>query len=100
MARQQWPKIEYVEAVHRNCKRLARQMIEALPKGTLILADLGYFGWAGLLIAQILPALQLEIAARAEAVPFEVSLALMVEYLPQFACTAQDPSALFISQGR
>jgi hypothetical protein len=41
--------------------------------------------WAVLIIAQILQALQIEIAARAEADPFEVSLALLVEYLPQFA---------------
>jgi hypothetical protein len=222
LRRQQWLNIEYVEYVHQNCKVLARKMIQALPKGTLILADLGYFGfewfdyltdnsyhwisrlrqktsteiihtfyqkgdtfdglvwlgayradqaahavrlvqfrvgqhlyryitnvtdpnrlpmleiaqlyarrwdielafktikqhlglhllwsaktniilqqvWAVLIIAQILQALQIEIAARAGADPFEVSLALLVEYLPQFAYTGQDPIKAFVEQGR
>lgn len=38
--------------------------------------------WAVLLISQILHALQLEIAARAGVDPFDVSLTLLVEYLP------------------
>lgn len=56
--------------------------------------------WAILIIAQILQALQMEIAARAQADPFEVSLALMVQYLPQFAYIGQDPIKLFVEQGR
>jgi hypothetical protein len=40
--------------------------------------------WAVLLIAQILHALQLEIAAKAGVDPFDVSLALLVEYLPRW----------------
>jgi hypothetical protein len=38
--------------------------------------------WAVLLISQILHALQLEIASRAGVDPFDVSLTLLVEYLP------------------
>lgn len=38
--------------------------------------------WAVLLISQILYALQLEIAAKAEVDPFDVSMPLLVEYLP------------------
>jgi hypothetical protein len=40
--------------------------------------------WAVLLISQILHALQLEIAAKAEVDPFDVSLPLLVEYLPRW----------------
>jgi len=40
--------------------------------------------WAVLLISQILHALQLEIAAKAEVDPFDVSLHLLVEYLPRW----------------
>lgn len=38
--------------------------------------------WAVLLISQILHALQLEIAAKAQVDPFDVSMALLVKYLP------------------
>jgi hypothetical protein len=40
--------------------------------------------WAVLLISQILHALQLEIAWKAGVDPFDVSLALLVEYLPRW----------------
>lgn len=40
--------------------------------------------WAVLLIAQILHGLQLEIAAKAGVDPFDVSLPLLVEYLPRW----------------
>lgn len=219
---QQWHKIEYIAAPLQNCKVSARSMVEQLEKGTLLLADLGYFGfkwfddlttsglgwisrlrdktsyslihpfyqngetldalvwlgayradqaahavrlvqfragqtlyryitniqdpallpplelarlyarrwdielafktvkqhlnlhllwsakptlilqqvWAVLIIAQILQAMQIEIAFRAEADPFEVSLALLVEYLPRYAYQGLDPIAIFVEQGR
>ena len=56
--------------------------------------------WATLCIAQILHALQLEIAGRAGVDPFDVSLALLVEYLPRLAGAGHDPLALFVEQGR
>jgi hypothetical protein len=56
--------------------------------------------WAVLTIAQVLQALRLEIAARAGADPFEVSLPLLVEYAPRFACEGRDPVALFVEHGR
>lgn len=40
--------------------------------------------WAVLLISQILHALQLEIAAKAQVDPFDVSLPLLVQYLPSW----------------
>jgi Transposase DDE domain len=56
--------------------------------------------WAALCIAQILHALRLEIAGRAGVAPFDVSLALLVEYLPRYARAGQDPLALFVAEGR
>ena len=56
--------------------------------------------WAVLIIAQILQALRLEIAGRAGVDPFEVSLALLVQYLPEYAYTGQNPVTVFVTQGR
>jgi hypothetical protein len=55
---------------------------------------------AVLIISQILMALRMEIAARAEADPFEVSMELLVRHLPQYAYTGADPVAAFVSMGR
>jgi hypothetical protein len=49
-------------------------------KSTVVLQQI----WAVLLISQILHALQLEIAGRAGVDPFDVSLPLLVEYLPRW----------------
>jgi hypothetical protein len=54
--------------------------------------------WAVLLISQILHALQLEIAAKAGVDPFDVSLPLLVEYLP--AWSDVDFVALVVDRGR
>jgi Transposase DDE domain len=56
--------------------------------------------WAVLIIAQVLQALRLEVAARAGADPFEVSLPLLVEYAPRFAYEGRDPLAVFVEHGR
>lgn len=56
--------------------------------------------WAVLIIAQVLHALQLEIAGRAGVDPFDVSLPLMVEYIPRWSYTGQDIVALFVEVGR
>ncbi len=54
--------------------------------------------WAVLLISQILHALQLEIAARAGVDPFDVSMSLLVEYLPRWYDV--DFIALVVERGR
>lgn len=56
--------------------------------------------WAVLIIAQILQAFQLEIAKRAGVDPFDVSLALLIEYAPRFASMGRDPITVFVEQGR
>jgi hypothetical protein len=54
--------------------------------------------WAVLLISQILHALQLEIAGKAGVDPFDVSLSLLVEYLPSW--NDVDFIALAVERGR
>lgn len=56
--------------------------------------------WAVLIIAQVLQALRLEIAHRAGVDPFDVSLPLLVDYLPRFAAEGRDPIAVFVEHGR
>lgn len=56
--------------------------------------------WAVLIIAQVLQALRLLIAREAHCDPFEVSLPLLVEYLPRYAAEGQDPLRVFVEQGR
>ena len=56
--------------------------------------------WAVLVIAQILQGIRMEIAARAEVDPYEVSMALLVEYLPKFAARGLDGILEFVEQGR
>jgi hypothetical protein len=56
--------------------------------------------WAVLILAQILQALRMEIAGRAGVDPYEVSMALLVEYLPKFVARGLDGVAEFVAQGR
>jgi hypothetical protein len=55
---------------------------------------------AALILAQILQALRLEIAGRAAVDPFDVSLALMVRYLPDFVAQGHDPIEAFLTNAR
>ena len=43
---QQWRKVLPIADAHQNEKVAARAMVEGLPEGSLVLADLGYFGFA------------------------------------------------------
>ena len=56
--------------------------------------------WAVLIISQIMQAFQMEIAARAGVDPFEVSMPLLVEYMPRFVYAGEDPVTVFVQQGR
>jgi len=55
--------------------------------------------WAVLTIAQLLQALRVLIAATARVDPFDVSLALLVRYLPMYAARGGDPIAAFAADG-
>jgi len=46
LRRQQWRRIAYSADPQQNEKVLARTMVQDLPTGSLLLADLGYFGFA------------------------------------------------------
>jgi hypothetical protein len=57
--------------------------------------------WATLLIAQLLLALRREIALRAEVDDFDISLPLMIRYLPEYVTRfPADPLGAFIADGR
>lgn len=56
--------------------------------------------WATLTIAQLLQAMRLEIAGHAGVDPYEVSMAMLVEQLPQYAARGWDPVATFVERGR
>ena len=56
--------------------------------------------WAVLIISQVVQALRLEIAGRAGVDPFEVSLPLMLKYLPQYGFKGVNPLAAFVEDGR
>jgi hypothetical protein len=43
---QQWQRVEYVADAHENDKVRAQSLVGDLPRGSLILADLGYFSFA------------------------------------------------------
>jgi hypothetical protein len=65
-------------------------------KTTVILQQ----AYSVLIIAQILHALHVEIAGRAGVDIFDVSLPLLIEYMPLFARNGEDPVAGFVEHGR
>ena len=56
--------------------------------------------WGVLIISQILQALRLEIAGRAAVDPFDVSLPLLVAYVPEYLARGEDPVTVFVTEGR
>jgi hypothetical protein len=55
---------------------------------------------AVLIIAQALQALRQSIAAQARCDPSDVSMALLVEYVPRYSAEGRDPLHVFVEQGR
>jgi hypothetical protein len=56
--------------------------------------------WACLIIAQVLQAIRMEVALRAEVDAFDVSLPLLIEALPQFGSQGRDGIVECVRQGR
>ena len=56
--------------------------------------------WACLIIAQLVQAIRMEIATRAQVDPFEVSVPLVLRALPSQLGSGQDPIALCVQRGR
>lgn len=56
--------------------------------------------YATLILAQIISGLRFEIAAKAQADVREVSVELLLRWLPQLAALGQDPIATFVAEGR
>jgi hypothetical protein len=65
-------------------------------KSVVVLAQV----WACLIIAQVLQAIRMEVALRADVDPFEVSLPLLIEALPQFGLQGHDGIIECVHQGR
>ena len=65
-------------------------------KSAVILAQV----WACLIIAQVLQAIRMEVALRADVDAFEVSLPLLIEALPQFGSQGHDGIVECVRQGR
>ncbi len=65
-------------------------------KSAVVLAQV----WACLIIAQVLQAIRMEVALRAEVDAFDVSLPLLIEALPQFALQGRDGIVECVRQGR
>lgn len=56
--------------------------------------------WAALTIGQILQALRWEVAIRADVDVFDVSMKLLIQWMPVFAAKGIDPVEAFVRQGR
>ncbi len=56
--------------------------------------------WAVLIISQILQAFRFEIAGRAQVEPFDVSLKLLIEYMPVWTSQGRDVLTLIVENGR
>lgn len=56
--------------------------------------------WASLILAQLLHAYQVELAARVQVDPFDVSLALLTRYVPRLLSQGEDPMAFLLTYGR
>ena len=56
--------------------------------------------WAVLIIAQILHAIQVEIAGLTQVDPFDVSLELLTTYVPQLALAGKNPIQMIVEDGR
>ncbi len=65
-------------------------------KSVVVLAQV----WACLIIAQVLQAIRMEVALRAEVDAFDVSLPLLIEALPQFSLQGRDGIVECVRQGR
>src|SRR5260370_27392227 len=65
-------------------------------KSVVVLAQV----WACLIIAQVLQSIRMEVAFRAEVDPFDVSLPLLIEALPQFVLQGRDVIVEGVRQGR
>jgi hypothetical protein len=45
LRRQSWRVLRWIEAVHQNEKVIARELVDTLAPGSLVITDLGYFGF-------------------------------------------------------
>ena len=85
-----------IELAFKMVKRHLNLYLIWSSKPTVILQQL----WAVLIIAQLLHAVQLEIAGLAHVDPFDVSLNLLTRYVPLLAREGKDPLKMIVEDGR
>jgi hypothetical protein len=56
--------------------------------------------WAVLIISQVLQAIRLEIAGLAKVDPFDISMPLLVEYVPRLTLEGKNPIEMIVKDGR
>lgn len=84
-----------IEMAFRLAKRELGLHLFWSSKTTVILQQV----WAVMIISQILQAMRLEIASRAGVDLFEISIALMVQYIPQWSADGTDMIDFFVERG-
>lgn len=85
-----------IELAFKMVKRHLKLHLIWSGKPTVVLQQL----WAVLIIAQILHAIQLEIAGLAQVDPFDVSLELLTQHVPQLAQEGKNPLKMIVQDGR
>ncbi|MCB9139449.1 MAG: hypothetical protein H6642_14000 [Caldilineaceae bacterium] len=83
---------------HRNRLQIDQALPQLISCGAARL--LSFFFSTASLLSQILQSLRMEIAGRAEVDPFDVSMQLLIQYLPKLAAKGEDPIETFIKYGR
>jgi hypothetical protein len=56
--------------------------------------------WAVLIISQVLQAIRLEIAGLAKVDPFDISMPLLIDYVPRLALEGKNPIEMIVNDGR
>jgi hypothetical protein len=56
--------------------------------------------WAVLIISQLLQAIRLEIAGLAKVDPFDISMPLLIDYVPRLALEGKNPIEMIVNDGR
>ncbi|MCA9974594.1 MAG: IS4 family transposase [Anaerolineales bacterium] len=84
-----------IEMAFKMVKRHLKLHILWSAKPQIVLLQL----WAVLIIAQILHALQMEIAGQAKVDPFDVSLDLVTQYVPRLTQEGKNPVQMIVENG-
>jgi hypothetical protein len=85
-----------IELAFKLVKRYLKLHLLWSAKTDVVLVQL----WAVLIISQVLQAIRLEIAGLAQVDPFDISMPLLTQYVPQLALEGKNPFAMILNDGR